>query len=315
MKKWLLLLCALSVLLTGCGREQTTQVGICLRQCDDSAAAEQLDTIHTALTQAGFTVAAADAEADQARQLRQVEELIHAGYDLLIVEPVMQEQASAIAKLGMDADVPVIFIGYAPEQTLLDSWDKLCYVGSVQEQAGALQGQLPTYLPEGGDLNGDGILTYAVIAGPADHMDAIALTQACTEAVEKGECLEVSHTDWSEESAKTACAKLLATYGKDMEVVLCNSDTLAMGAMEAIAEGGRVVGQTIYLAGMGGDIQSRLLIRSGDLSGTVYLPAKSQAELITATATALLAGKSVEKVQYGAFVILTQDTVESYIED
>lgn len=315
MKKWFVLLLLLSVLLTGCGREQETiQAAICLRQCTDSLAAEKLDSMRTGLMAAGFEVAAADAETDQARQTRQIEALLDEGYDLLIVEPVMMEMAESIAQMGMDAQVPVIFVGYEPEQAVLDSWDKLCYVGSLPEQAGTVQAQILQQLPDGGDLNGDGIVTYAVIAGPEEDLDAQILTKSCTDTI-TGDCLEVCYSDWSREVAFNRCGKLLSDYGKDLEVVLCNSDTLAMGAMDAITEGGRTVDKDIYLAGIGGEVQSRLLIRSGDLSGTVYLPSEELAEKVTQAAAQLFNQESVEKQQYIDYVLLTRENVEEYIQD
>lgn len=313
MKRLFALLLVLSVVFAGCGKQQkTVQAAICLRQCTDNLTAEKLDTICSYLTDAGYEVATADAEADQSRQTRQIRELLEEGYDLLVVEPVMMELASTIAQMGMEAEVPVIFIGYEPETAVLDSWEKLCYVGSLPEQAGAVQAQILQHLPQGGDLNGDGTVTYAVLAGPEDDLDAQILTNACTQAL-AGDCFGVCYTDWSRESALNRCAKLLSDYGKDLEVILCNSDTLAMGAMDAITEGGRTANKDIYLAGMGGTVQSRLLIRSGDLSGTVYLPAEALAAQITHAAVQLLQNEPIEKQQYINYVLLTEENVEDYI--
>ena len=310
MKKCIILLLLLAALLTGCGEKQEEiQVAICLRQCSDSLAAEKLDSMRTNLTAAGYTVAVADGEEDQSRQTGQIEALLEEGYDLLVVEPVMMELAGSIAQMCMEAQVPVIFIGYEPEQAALDSWEKLCYVGSVPEQAGSTQ----TQILQQGDLNGDGVVTYAVIAGPEEDLDAQIITSSVTDTA-TGECLEVCYTDWSKEAGFNRCGKLLSDYGKDLEVVLCNSDTLATGAMGAITDGGRTVGKDIYLAGNGGDVQSRLLIRSGDLSGTVYLPAEELAEKVTQAAGKLLQNEPTEKQQYIDYVLLTRDNVEDYIQ-
>lgn len=311
MKKWLSILLLSALLLCGCGQKQNARVAICLRSSADSVAAENLEAMRSAFTAAGYTVAAADAEADQARQTRQIQDLLEEGYDLLIVEPVMLELAAEIGDMAQKAKVPVIFIGYQPE---LENWENLCYIGSREADAGAAQPQVLQGLSDGGDLNGDGTVTYAVIAGPEDDMDAIARTEACMGGLEKGQNLETVHTDWSKDAAENACAKLLRDYGKDMEVVFCNSDTLAMGAMAAIQEGGRVVNDTIYLVGLGGDFQARLLLRSGDLTGTVYLPAKTQAEKILDAAVKLLNREAPENY-FGTYIPLTKENVEAYITE
>lgn len=309
MKKWLSLLLLAALLLSGCGQKRNARVAICLRSCADTVAAERLEAVRTVFTEAGFAVAAADAEEDQSRQTRQIQDLIDENYDLLVVEPVMQEQAEEIAAMAQKARVPVIFIGYEPE---LESWEKACYVGTREDAAGAAQPQVLQSLPDKGDLNGDGVVTYAIIAGPEDDMDAIAHTEACRKALESGSCLETVHTDWSKDAAANACKKLLADYGKDMEVIFCNSDTLAMGAMAAVREGGRVVNETVYLVGLGGDFQARLLLRSGDLTGTVYLPAEELAQKILGAAETLLSGDPAQS-SYGAYIPMTRDNVEDYI--
>ena len=74
MKKWLSLLLLAALLLTGCGQKRNARVAICLRSCADTVAAERLEAMRTAFTEAGFAVAAADAEEDQSRQTRQIQD-------------------------------------------------------------------------------------------------------------------------------------------------------------------------------------------------------------------------------------------------
>lgn len=312
MKKWLLWLLLPALLLAGCSREEPIRTAICLRQCEDTVTIERLDAIYTALEAAGYTVAVSDAALDQARQTQQVEGLLAEDYDLLILEPVMMELAPELAQMAAEQQVPVIFLGYEPT-TVPALGETMCFVGGRPEQTGVTQIRLTEQVENGCDLNGDGKVTYALIAGPEDHLDAAVWSQGCQ--VEGGDCLERCSTDWSRDSAAVACAGLLSTYGKDLELVLCNSDLLAQGAAEAIADGGRTVGKDIYLAGLGGELQSRLRIRSGDLTATVYLPAEEFARIVAQTAAELLAGQPVEACRYVEPVLLTKDNVEEYIAD
>ncbi len=41
----------------------------------------------------------------------------------------------------------------------------------------------------------------------------------------------------------------LDEFGNDIEVVFCNNDAMALGALEAIREADRTVGEDIYLTG------------------------------------------------------------------
>lgn len=312
MKKRLFILLLLPVLLlSGCGQRRSPRVAVCLRECADSGAVEKLGVLRAALTEAGYEVAALDGEEDQSRQTGQVEELLNEGYDLLVLEPVMNELAPQLADMAQKNNVPVIFIGNQPA---LEDWEDLCYIGGREEEPGAVQPRVLDALSDGGDLNGDGVVTYAVIAGAEDDVDAATRTQTLTENM-AGQCLAVQYTDWSREQAETACGQLLSTYGKDLEVVFCNSDELAMGAAKAIAEGGREVNRTIYLVGLGGDFQARMLLRSGDLTGTVYLPLEDWSGMILQAARQLLDRNPVESLQYGTYIPLTGDNVEDYITE
>lgn len=305
MKRKILLLCLLCLLiLSGCSRK--TQIGLCLAQPDS-----QFAWLEDALKKAGYQVAAQNAGLDQAVQNRQANELLAEECDLLIVEPVMADEAASLAQFGEAANVPILFTGKAPAEAALD-WKKTAYIGLPKETAVAVQGQLAAALP-GGDLNGDGVITYAVIAGPETDVDAIALTENCQNTLE-GQCLAVSHGEWDRAAGETACGKLLSTWGKDLEVVLCNSDELALGALDAIREGGRTVGADIFLVGLGGGQQAKLLVRSGDFSGTVSPDTGVYQELVLSTVKKLLSGGSVEKQQYGTFIPITAENVEDYLD-
>lgn len=315
MKRYLVVILILLAiaLLAGCSQPQS--VGICLRDGEDALS----QSLEQALKQAGYAVTVSDAGNDQSRQDQQIRELIEQKVDLLIVDPVMTLTADQTVQQAKTDDVPLIFVNHPPERTVLDSWEKVCYIGCDAARPGALQGEMCLELPGQGDLNGDGILSYVMIAGPEDHMDTQLRTQTCEAALAQGQ-LEVSalatqYGDWSREDAQRRCGKLLAKFGKDIEVVLCNSDELALGAMDAIRDGGRTVGKNIYLLGMDADKQSLLLVKSGDITATVRVDVAQQSELVMNAVASLLKGNSVEKVQYVQQAAVFQENVETFLAE
>ena len=298
------ILLLLALFLAGCGSDAPT-VGICLKQ-------DRGQSLETQLINAGYQVTAVHALEDQSNQTRQVETMIREEVDLIIIEPVMMELAEPFAELAKQAGVPMIFLGHQPPQRVLNAWEQAFYIGTREEQPGTCQGQILEKLPRGGDLNGDGTVSYVVIAGPEDHLDAKAYTENCI-ATAQGNCLDIRWGDWTRESGRIGCGRLLATYGEDIEVVFCNSDILAQGALEAIEDYERSVGKDIYLVGLGGDRQSRLLVRSGDFSGTVYLDEAALTDRIAETAQQLLTGKRPERLQYGEYILVTSENVEDFL--
>ena len=299
MKKWKFLIGLLLVLLlTGCGGKKTVE--LCL--AEDSLWAE----LEKPLRQAGYSVTVRNAGLDQAVQNRQIENLLEEAPDLVILEPVMTAQAEELAQLCRQQKVPVLFLGQAPGET------DTAWVGLSAREAGAVQGQLAAQLP-GADLNGDGVISYAIIAGPETDVDALTMTESCQSAMD-GYCLAVSYGEWTQQTGKTACGKLLSTWGKDLEVVLCNSEALALGAMDAIKDGGRTVGKDIFLVSCGQRQMGKLLVKSGDFSGTVVPDMDAYQGLILDGVKALLSGGNVEKQQYGNYIPITKENVEDYLD-
>ncbi len=300
MKRWIILLGAILLLLTGCGSKQ--QVGLCLRERDDPVTAQYCESLMQALEAEGYTVSVVDAGDDQSDQDRQVAELMREKTDILILEPVMVTALENVVSQAQSADIPVVFINREPDAAVLESWQGLCYVGCDPIQSGLLQGQLVQGLPNGGDINGDGILAYGVIAGPEDHMDSQLRSQGCIQALKdsgiQAEQLALEYGLWSREDAQRRCANLLAKYGKDMEVLFCGSDQLALGAMDAIADGGRTVGENIYVYGIGGEQEMLQQIQGGALSGTVQMDIPAQVEKVLTAVQEFLSGGTPEKICY-----------------
>lgn len=303
MKRRIFAIFLLCLLLTGCGGK--AKIGLCLVGPDSDAA-----WVEDALKSAGYQVAAENAGLDQGLQNRQAERLLE-DYDLLIIEPVMAQETAAMAALAEKANVPVLFVGKVPAEEAL-SWKKTAYVGLSTEQAGQVQGQLAAQLP-GADLNGDGVLCYAILAGPEADMDAMALTESCQNAM-SGTCLSVYAGDWTREAAEKNGAKLLATWGKDLEVVICQSRALAEGAMAAIEDGGRSVGEDIFLVSIGSSQMDKLLVKSGDLSGIATPDREAYQGMLLDTIQGLLSGKPVEKQQYGNYIPITAENVVEYLD-
>ena len=52
------------------------------------------------------------------------------------------------------------------------------------------------------------------------------------------------------QQAQQLVANSLGQYGNDVEVVFCNNDAMALGALQAIEAAGRTVGEDIYLVGV-----------------------------------------------------------------
>ena len=301
MKKGLFaVLLILLLTVTGCGRKE--QVGICLRQGDNEMTSQLEISLKEHFQTLGYAVTVHDAVNDQSRQNSQITRAVEAGCQLLIVEPVMTAAAEEILTPTKLAAVPVIFVNYEPESAVLDSWEMAYYIGSDLTAPGHLQNRLVQQLPDGGDRNGDGSVAYTVIGGPKDHVDAVRWTQDCGSGFLR---LAAEHGDWSRDSGRALCRRQLARFGDTVDVIFCNSDELALGALEALQSEEKEA----YLIGIGGNSEMLQQIQVGAATGTVCPDVKGLAQCIADSAMSVLNGNTVPKTQRLDFLMVTKDAI------
>ena len=312
----LLTVCTLLAACTGNSRSETTAettqaapplLGLCFR--DRDADPDYCDALEKALTDAGYRLCVTDSKNDQSRQDALVADLVRDGCRMILSEPVMVSAQDAV--LQATAGAPLLLLNYEPEAVVLESRSSLAYIGFDPAQPGILQAQAVQLLPDGGDLNEDGTVTFALLTGPEDHLDAQLHTEGAQ--WETGECLDIAYTDWSAQQGQIACGKLLSQYGLDLEVILCGNGPLAQSALAAVEQRGWRAGQDGYLLALGGDAEILSLILQGSVSATIIPDVNTQRELILQTVSDLLTGTQPESVTYAPYITVTADNATDYL--
>lgn len=101
--------------------------------------------------------------------------------------------------------------------------------------------------------------------------------------------------DWDRNKGQEICQNDLAKYGDQIEVVFCNNDDMAIGALQAIQAAGRTVNKDIYLVGVDALDAAKNEVANGNHDpGTVLNDAKGQATQAVASMEELLGGKTFE---------------------
>ncbi len=319
-RKICILLLILLLSLSACAQKtpEAPQIGVCFQNSQDNLTVRYRDALLGTLEEAGYRVVTKDGKNDQTIQNRQVAELLE-DCDLLIIEPVMIAGAADLVAQLKSADKPAVFVNREPEDGVLESWHRACYVGDDAIQPGLLQGRMILDTPNRGDFNGDGIISYGIITGPEDHVDAALRSRYSVSELGFGG-LEISHLatyggDWTQEAGRRACARLLAEYGKNLEVIFCNNDALALGALEAIADGGRVVGENLYLVGVDADPAALEAVVAGAMTGTVSVDIPGQIAKILELVEALLAEQPVGSRYYTDCVPISSKNIADFIDE
>ncbi len=289
-------------------------IGISLRQSQDSNTAQYRQYLEAGLRHRGYTPVVMDAQNDPEMQQSQVQQLLEQGCKLLMIEPV---EDAHVMQWGQPA-VPVMFLNSEPESLVLTRWEKSCYVGCSNVQAGAVQGQIIYDLPDHGDINGDGTVAYALLQSLPGEKASGQRVLGCLDALEKAgvkaQAMAQAVTNGEESDAAVQCGQLLSQFGKDIEVIICSADAV-LGAVEAVRNGGWIPGQDIWLVGIGSSLEILEEVECGALAGTAADDMEKTVQQVLNIVETMLQGQAVEKRIYIEHVVVTMENAADFMDE
>ena len=298
----------------------SANIGVCIYQFADNFMTLYRTDLEEYLKDMGYSVTIMDGKNDQNTQTEQINTFLQQGVDVLVINPVQTTSAQTIVDTVSPSGTPIVFINREPDKSVLDSYaGKCCYVGADARQSGTYQGQLILETETQGDINGDGKITYIMCKGDPENIDAQLRTEysvkALTDAGVEVEQLDLQRGDWDRNKGQEICQNDLAKYGDQIEVVFCNNDDMAIGALQAIQAAGRTVNKDIYLVGVDALDAALNEVANGNMTGTVLNDAKGQATQAVASMEELLGGKTFEadhQSVYVDYVKVTPDNVKDF---
>ncbi len=290
-------------------------IGVCIYKFDDAFMTTYRNALQEILEGKGYTVTFMDGKNDQAEQNNQINNFITQKVDALIINPVMTSAADQIIDMVKTAGIPTVLINREPTAEQMAAYDKLVYVGCDARQSGTMQGELILDTENKGDINGDGKISYIMIQGDPENIDAQYRTEfsvkALTDAGLEVEELDLQRGDWDRNKGQEIAQNDLAKFGEKIEVVFCNNDDMAIGALQAIQAAGRKVNEDIYLVGVDALDAALNEVVNGNMTGTVLNDAQGQAEGAVAAMEELLGGKTYAEGEQSIYVDYVKVTPEN----
>jgi methyl-galactoside transport system substrate-binding protein len=266
-------------------KAEMPKIGVTIYKFDDNF----MSFVRRSITTAGEGKAELilnDSQNNQATQNDQVDMMISKGVKSLAINLVDPQAASTIISKAQEEDLPVVFFNKEPSAEDLKSYDKAWYVGTTSSESGIIQGEMMAEMWNANaawDRNGDGVLSYVLMKGEPGHPDAEARTKYAVDTlVEKGievEELELQTGMWDSVKGKELMDAWLAKHGEAIEVVICNNDAMALGAVQSLNANGYFEGD-MYMPVFGVDAIPDALeqIKAGFMAGTVLNDAKNQGQ-------------------------------------
>lgn len=175
----------------------------------------------------GVTLQYASARDDADLQERQINEMIEAGVDLLIVSPQQIGELSDAVDRAYDAGIPVVLY-----DRKTNSEKYTAFLGADNYLIGSM---LADYIAE--QLGGHGCIVE--IGGLKESSPAIDRTRGFRDELEKYPGLKVvaaANGDWTEKSGEQAMEEILRTYNGPIDCVYGGNDRMAVGARKVLSQ-------------------------------------------------------------------------------
>jgi methyl-galactoside transport system substrate-binding protein len=252
-----------------------------------------------------------DGKSDQAIQTESIDKVLKEGVDLILLNIVNRGDAQTVIDRIKETNTPVILFNREPVTAVpIQSYNKALYIGTDAKQTGITQGKMLvdawTTSRDYIDQNNDKIMQYVMLEGESDNTEAIQRTKYSVSTIDdagiKTQQIALKICDWSEDLAYNAAKSLFEKYGKQIEVIISNDDTMAIGAIKALQEYGYNKGdksKIIPVVGVDVTPEAKELIEKGYMLGSVYQSPRAYAEALYACGMNLVAGKSpIEGTKY-----------------
>lgn len=202
--------------------------------------------VDTFTAENGYYLLYEDAQNKQENQLKAVRSFILQEVDYIVLDPVVETGWDAVLKEAKDAGIPVIV---SDRKVVVEDEDLYtCWVGSDFEEEGRKAGKwLADYLENRG--RGQEEIHLVTLQGTLDSSAQLGRTKGFSEILEQHgnwDMLEYESADFTQTKAQEVMQSFLEKYS-DIDVVICENDNMAFGAVDAIHEAGKTCGP-------GGDI-------------------------------------------------------------
>lgn len=263
------------------------------------------------LKAAGISFQDHDGNGNQTTQTEQIQTAITNGAKAIIVNIVntgSDDAANGIVALAKNAGIPVIFFNREVSDAAVKSYDKCAFIGTDAKEAGILQGQIiGEYVSKNFkslDINGDGTISYVLFKGEEGNNEAIYRTKYSVEEANKilveksmpalrfydpgnkNKYLVDRNGQWSASAANEYMTTALTSFNEErknmIELVICNNDGMAEGAIAALNNAGYNLGgnsRQIPVFGVDATEAAIELIRKDKMTGTVKQDAEGMAKV------------------------------------
>ncbi len=261
MLKTILLIISGVIIINSCKQDKPIKVGFSLGPVQERWEKDK-NYLTEKIKKEGAEIIVKEAKQDEQTQDEQVNALLKAGVDVLIITPVNSEAAAKYVKKAHEKGVKVIAY-----DRIIKNCDLDYYVSFDNIKVGELQAEYLTRLKPSGN--------YIILGGAMKDNNSALLRlgqmNVLQPLIDKGDIdiiLDKNIADWSEEKAYEEINNYLEAENKKPDAIIASNDILANGAARALKEHG--MGKDVLLSGQDALLEACQRIVEGTQTMTVY---------------------------------------------
>lgn len=248
-----------------------------------------------------------DANDNQVIQETTINNLLQGGDEDFLLVNLVNKGVDSVRNLINKAkqyDIPLVFFSSVQPDTIdiIKSYNKAFVVSRDEKESGYLEGKLVVDAWNSDksniDKNKDGILQYVMLQASNNLPIAVTRTKNAISTINnariKTEELALVNANFNKELAKESVKSLFLKYSSNIEAIISNNDSMALGAIEALQTYGYNKGdksKNIIVVGIDRTKEAKDLIDKGLMTGTVGHEPRTIAETIYNVGLNLFSGK------------------------
>lgn len=301
-----------SLLTSAASAQEACSVGVSMYTLGAPYFAAQEVAAREAAEAAGCTVRTADGQNDMVKQIGDIEDMVAAGVNVLIVNPRDPLGLVPAVDAATAAGVHVV----AMDSMLDTSANFITNVSASNEANGKLVGEWLAKATEGKPLK------IALLSGSQGNLVGQARRMGVLTGLVDAQLTNYGKSDieivgqgwgnWATEGGLTAMEDLLTAH-PEIDVVLGENDSMVIGAREALKAAGRLDG-VLLVAAADGQKEAYEMIKNGEYGATGLNDPAALAKLAVEIGVKALNGEEQDLTMFTFTdpAVVTKDNVDSY---
>jgi ribose transport system substrate-binding protein len=260
----------------------------------------------------GMKFVSADGQDDIIKQITSLEDLIAAGINVLILNPLDHKALVPAVNAAVKSGVPVFIVDSAIDPSAN-------YITSIQannEGNGELIGEW--IVKKMGNASVKAALISGSQGNPVGREKRLGFVRGFAEAqlMSQGSVdltiVSQGWGNWTNNGGLKAMEDILVA-NPDINLLVAENDAMGMGALKAVNESGKA--DKIIVAGFDGQKEAYELIKEGKFGATALNSPEELARLVVEAVVKYLNGeRQIDKIIYTTPVLITKDNVDKYYD-